>query len=444
VASSSSSSLQFLDQGRGSVLTAASFSLVRLRTPAQTVRMQWETHLKALVLDGAARGLAFAIVTACCIGQDAPKAADQRQVAFSLEQQGKTDDAEAAWHVLLEAHPNDAEAYAHLGFLEAHQGHYKEAVRFYRKAIAINPAMPGLRLNLGLSLFKGGELKEAIATFEPLLKIEPKSSPDALRVTTLIGLAHYGLGEYAAAVPYLKQATAADPNNLPFRLTLAQSCLWSKQYQCVLDVYHEILTLNAESAEADMLAGEALDEMKDKAGAVAQFRAAVKADPKEPNVHFGLGYLLWGLLQFEEAAQEFQAELTNNPDHAEALTYLADSHIQMGHPGAATPLLEKAIKINPKIELAHLDLGILYVNQGSKEDALRELKIAEQLNPADQNVHWRLARFYKSIGKNEEANVEFAKTRTLQKAADQTVLNKLHQAQENGKPEQAPPATDPK
>ena len=43
-----------------------------------------------------------------------------------------------------------------------------------------------------------------------------------------------------------------------------------------------------------MLAGEALDEMKDKAGATQQFRAAVKADPKEPNVHFGLGYLLVG------------------------------------------------------------------------------------------------------------------------------------------------------
>ena len=42
-----------------------------------------------------------------------------------------------------------------------------------------------------------------------------------------------------------------------------------------------------------MLAGEALDELKDAAGAIQQFRAAVKADPREPEVHFGLGYLLW-------------------------------------------------------------------------------------------------------------------------------------------------------
>jgi tetratricopeptide (TPR) repeat protein len=222
---------------------------------------------------------------------------DQRQTAFAMEQQGKNAEAETAWRAVLQGHPADAEAYAHLGFLEARQERYTEAVPLYRKALTLNPAMPGLRLNLGLSLFKSGAPKQAIQTFLPLLKSAPPSSPEALRLATLIGLAHYGLGEYATAVPYLKQATAADPRNLPFRLALAHSCLWSKQYQCVLDVYKEILSLNAESAEADMLAGEALDEMKNTAGATEQFRAAVKADPREPNVHFGLGYLLWGLMQ---------------------------------------------------------------------------------------------------------------------------------------------------
>ena len=55
--------------------------------------------------------------------------------------------------------------------------------------------MPGLRLNLGLALFKGGELKEAIQTFTPLLKSEPASSPEAQRLTALIGIAEYGVGE---------------------------------------------------------------------------------------------------------------------------------------------------------------------------------------------------------------------------------------------------------
>jgi tetratricopeptide (TPR) repeat protein len=362
--------------------------------------------------------------------QAAGKADDPRQAAIQFEEQGDIPKAQTEWEAVLNRHPQDAEAHAHLGLLEARQEHYNEALTHYRKALVLNPDMPGLRLNLGLALFKAGKMKDAATTFLPILKNLPPDSQESLRVTTLIGLARYGAGDYTGAVPFLKKAVAADAQNLPFRLTLAQSCLWSKQYQCVLDVYHEIVNLNENSAEADMLAGQALDEMKDRPAAVEQFRAAVKADPKLPDVHFGLGYLLWAQLKFDEAAKELEAELSNNPDHAQALTYLADCHIQLNNPEPAITLLKKAVKLDPKIELAHVDLGVLYANAGKNDDALLELKTAEKLDPDDQNVHWRLGRFYKSVGKKSEAEVEFQKTRTLQKAADKSIFDKLHSAQE--------------
>lgn len=375
-------------------------------------------------------GLAIAGLAARDLAQASARDDDPRQLAISYEQQGEAAKAQSAWEDVLKLQPQDAEAYAHLGLLEAQQEHYEEAVARYRKALALSPEMPGLRLNLGLALFKAGKMKDAVTTFLPLLKTLPADSQEALRVTTLIGLASYGAKDYAKAVPFLKKAVAADAKNLPFRLTLAQSCLWSKQYQCVLDVYHEIVNLNENSAEADMLAGQALDEMKDRPGAIEQFRAAVQADPKMPDVHFGLGYLLWAQLKFDEAAKELEAELSNNPEHPQALTYLADCHIQLNNPEPALPLLEKAVRLNSRIELAHVDLGVLYANAGKNDDALRELKTAEELDPTDQNVHWRLGRFYKSIGKKAEAEVEFQKTRSLQKAADQSIFDKLHSAQE--------------
>lgn len=368
-----------------------------------------------------------------CLAQKA-KGANQRQAAIALEQEGKNPEAEAAWRTYLETQPSSPEAYAHLGFLEARQQHYKEAIPLYRKALALNPTMPGLQMNLGLGLFKADKLKEAIRTFEPLLKGQPSSSPEARRLTTLLGLAHYGLQEYAEAVPYLKEATASDPQNLPFRLVLAHSCLAAKEYQCVLDVYHQILMLNAESAEADMLAGEAMDEMNDAAGATQQFRAAVKANPKEPNVHFGLGYLLWTQHQYEAAAQEFQAELTNVPNHIQALAYLADANIKMSRPEVALPLIKKTIQLDPELELAHLDLGILYSNAGRREDALGEFKKAAHLDPDDVNVHWRLARLYQVMGNKQEADAEFQKTKRLTKAADESVFSKIGDGHAKNKP----------
>jgi tetratricopeptide (TPR) repeat protein len=168
----------------------------------------------------------------------APSVNQQRATAFELEQNGQIVEAEAAWHSVLRVHPSDAEAYAHLGLLEARQQHYDAAVPLYRKALALDPAFPALRINLGVSLFKSGALKAAIDTLSPLLKGAAPSSPDAVRLEILIGMAHYGLNEFSAAVPYLQKVTAADPQNLPYRLLLTQSCMWSKQYQCVLDTYH--------------------------------------------------------------------------------------------------------------------------------------------------------------------------------------------------------------
>lgn len=382
----------------------------------------------------AAITLAIAAVT--CQAQALQTSAQKRQAAFVLEQQGQYSEAENMWRAVLKTHPNgDAEAYAHLGFLEARQEHYKDAVTFYRKAAILNPSMPELQLNLGLSLFKSGELRQAIQAFTPLLKKTPTASPEALRYKTLVGMAYYGLGEYAAAVPYLRTATSHDPQYL---LPLAQSCLWSRQYQCVLNVYHRILELNAESAEADMLAGEALDGLRNKDGAIQAFREAVKANPREPYAHFGLGYLLWTQHQLPEAASEFKAELANIPGQPYAMTFLADCYLQMNNPEKALPLLEKALSIDPKIARVHLDLGTFYANAGRQEEALRELKTACSLTPDDADIHWKLARLYQAMGRQDEAKIEFDKTKKLKQTADKSIFEQLHAAQARGKQANTP------
>jgi tetratricopeptide (TPR) repeat protein len=357
---------------------------------------------------------------------------DQRAAAFALEQEGKTAEAEAAWRQLAAASPSNAEPLAHIGLLEARQEHYATAVAFYRKALAIDPAMPGLRLNLGLAYFKGGEYREAIHLFEPMLKAQPAQSAETDRLTLLLGMSHYGLGEYTAATPYLMRASASDPDNLTLLLTLAHSCLLSREFQCVIDAYHRLVALNAESAEADMLVGEALDAMKDSDGAIREFRAAAAANPKEPNVHFGLGYLLWTRSQYPEAAQEFRAELANDPGYTNAMQYLADSELQMDHLDEAQSMLEGIVKSDPTVFMARLDLGILYAKKDRREDALRELKAAAAINPGNVSVHWQLGRLYRSMGDITQAKREFEKTRNLNEAADDALMNLMSHAPKSG------------
>jgi tetratricopeptide (TPR) repeat protein len=370
----------------------------------------------------------------CSFAQPAPSVAAERDAAHALEQQGDFAGAEATWQTILRSHPASAEAFAHIGFLESQQQHYGDAVVYYRKAAAIDPSIPGLKMNLGLALFKGGDMREAAHVFLTLYPHVPTGSPDAQRLQLLLGMAYYGGREYAAAVPWLRKAMASDPQNLPYRLVLAHACLWSRQYKCVLEIYHQILSLNAESAEADMLAGEAYDEMRDHQDAIEQFRNAAKADPNYPGVHFGLGYLLWCQSQFQDAAQQFQLESRNSPGDAEALAYWADSVVRLNQPNAARPLVERALRLSSGQEMPWLDLGILDAAAGDNETAFHDFQQAARIAPSDVQVHWRLARLYQSMGRRAEAHTEFEKTKTLTRAADKTVMEKLqanllHQSQ---------------
>jgi tetratricopeptide (TPR) repeat protein len=409
-------------------LSSWQIDLLDMSAPTPTLDCIRGLGVKRLLRVSIAVGMGI-IVAIPGRGQNATAGGSRRSAALSLEQQGRLSDAETAWQALAKSNPSDSEAFAHLGLLEAREEHYKEAVPYYRKALALNPRMPGLRMNLGLAYFKGGDLRLAVSTFQPLLQAAPKDSAEAERLTTLIGLADYGLGAYANAVPHLKQAIATDPQNLPFRMMLVHACLWSKQYQCVLDIYHEILTLNAESAEADMLAGEAYDEMKNEAGAIEQFQAAIKADPKAQDAHFGYGYLLWRKAKYEEAENEFRTELANNPDQPLALTYLADTEIRFGHFSEAAPLLEHAIRIQSSIELAYVDLGTAYQGEGRNDDSLREFKEAEQRDPTDPTVHWRLGKLYRAMGRRVEANAELDKTQGLLAKRNESLREQMNQVE---------------
>jgi tetratricopeptide (TPR) repeat protein len=265
-------------------------------------------------------------------------------------------------------------------------------------------------MNLGLAYFKANQFPDAIKAFSAALKEQPGNSTGAQRLVILLGMAHYAMGDYFVAIPYLQQAAKDDPQSLPLRLTLAHSCLWSKQYDCVMEVDKEILALNADSAEADMLVGEALDEKGDDAGAIEQFRSAAKADPKQPNVHFGLGYLLWKEHHFDEAAKEFQVELGNDSSDQRTRAYLGDSLVELNQYEQAQPELEIAVKdaSTTKMAMVHRDLGVVYAEGGRKEDAANELLQAIALDPKDVSPHWRLGKLYRSMGKKEQAEAEFA------------------------------------
>jgi tetratricopeptide (TPR) repeat protein len=106
----------------------------------------------------------------------------------------------------------------------------------------------------------------------------------------------------------------------------------------------------------------------------------------------------------------------------------------------AESLLRQTIVLNPSLPLAHLDLGIVAAETGRNEEALREFKMAEEKTPDDVNVHWRLARLYRVMGKKEEAKAEFDKASTLNKKADDDLYKKIKEGSARPPGGKTPPA----
>src|SRR4029077_15439267 len=112
-----------------------------------------------------------------------------------------------------------------------------------------------------------------------------------------------------------------------------------------------ILKNTPESAASHMLLGQALDGLGKTNEAIAEFDAAVKADPHAPNVNFGLGYLYWKFRRYDQAGSAFENEMPADPQNAQALAYLGDVELKRENTEEALSLLTRTISIRTDLHI---------------------------------------------------------------------------------------------
>src|SRR5207302_4784630 len=169
-------------------------------------------------------------------------------------------------------------AQARLGVDQARNQHYREAVQAYQAAIRLDPSLPGIYLNLGLAWFKLGNFRDAL----PALEKENARAPSD-QISTLLGMSHFGLGQYREAAARLRPLADAQPANTELSYVLAKAYLWSGQNKEATEMFRNMLRRDPDSAAVHMLLGEALDGTYKTAEAIAEFEAAAKAAPDQPD-----------------------------------------------------------------------------------------------------------------------------------------------------------------
>jgi Tfp pilus assembly protein PilF len=146
-------------------------------------------------------------------------------------------------------------------------------------------------------------------------------------------------GEYQQARLSLEEAVAQDPNSASYRNALGL---------------------------ADLQLGRLPQ-------ALASFREAVRLNPKFSDAYNNLGVALAQSGNWEEAIAAFERVLTFPSYNSPEIIYqnLGWAYYSLGRYREAEKALSSALKLEPRMVLAHYTLGLVYEKENRKPDAVQ-------------------------------------------------------------------------
>jgi Flp pilus assembly protein TadD len=106
---------------------------------------------------------------------------------------GDLDGAEAAFRHVIAADPMAGAAYSNLGVIAMRHKNWDRALTLLQKAEKLEPAMPGIRLNIGLVKYRRGDYPGAVAPLASVVRDEPNS----FQARYLLGLCYVFTVHYA-------------------------------------------------------------------------------------------------------------------------------------------------------------------------------------------------------------------------------------------------------
>jgi Tfp pilus assembly protein PilF len=341
----------------------------------------------------------------------------------------------------------NAQVVAHFKQAEAAlaSGQPDKAAEEFRQILKLDPSNAGVYANLGVIAYKSGDFEQAKKLFTDALKRD-ESLWDA---KAFLGFCQMRTGAPEAGIALLEQSFAHIRNNelkINVGVALVQVHEESKTLDQAIDVVRALQKTNPhdqevlyvsyrvylelatqalstlskdapDSGRVHQILGESALTQEDMSGAVEQFRAAIKADPTLPGIHFQLGHaLVMNSSSPEEAQHEFEAAIASDPSDYRAECELGEILRLTQHPELAESHFMKALQINPNYSNAQVGLGDLLLDAEKPAEAVEHLVTATRLDPNNETAHYHLAKAYRVLGRSAEANQEMSEFKKLHTA----------------------------
>ncbi|MGQ9632865.1 MAG: tetratricopeptide repeat protein [Bryobacteraceae bacterium] len=122
--------------------------------------------------------------------------------------------------------------------------------------------------------------------------------------------------KYAAAAGWLERVSPEDPNSVEAAFLLGLCRYRLAEFEKAESAFRSLVSL-LPRAEVWNNLGAAQSRLA-RPEAVESFRRAVELDPNEPGYRFNLGYALWKMERYEEAAEVFRGLLGLTPEDPQA------------------------------------------------------------------------------------------------------------------------------
>lgn len=236
---------------------------------------------------------------------------------------------------ILKLAPDSFQAHNNLGLLYQKKNEFAKAISHYQKALEIMPDLIEARSNLADLYFKMGLLADAEREYLIVERTSPENK--AGEVQNNIAALYETKGELDKAFSRYKLALSLDPGLNFSHFNIARIYLKDKDYQ---------------------LAAERV------LSSLSEIDVPEKDKPQ----------ILALILQALKAADDIKC----------AATFYNDLGVRLANGNfinAAVPSFKRAIELSFDYADAHFNLGLAYLKQGQKRQAIQELKIALKINP---------------------------------------------------------------
>jgi predicted Zn-dependent protease len=318
-----------------------------------------------------------------------------------------------------------------------------EAIRWYRRGVAMRPAWDEGWWYLATLLYDRDRYAEARDAFSRFLARKPDPGP----ARALRGLCGFRMGDRAASLRDLARwmAEGSKGNDETrqvgwYHLSILR--IGGGQFELALQPMTQLCRSGPESPKVVRAAGlmllrmatfpedvpAAKGDLVEAAGrasyswlalrndeAQVRFRELLDRFPQAPNAHYCYGLFLMG--QDPEAAlAQFREEMKVQPGSVYPRLETAFELIKRGDFAAARPYAEDAVKLAPGLFAARNALGRVLVETGEIERGIAELQEAARLAPDSPEMFFALARACERAGRKDEAAKARAAFQRLEEA----------------------------